>query len=523
MAVNATQVQNLYLAYFGRPAEQAGLTYWTSQADATVDQISAAFAQQPEYTAAFSGLTRSQVVNQLYTNLFGRAAASNELNYWVGSTDVTVDKLALALTNGATGTDRLLLDSKIQYATSVTATEGSSATADAVKTEFTTGATVTVGSNTYTLAQYTTAPANGPAVGTAAQFYSLAATQLTNDFVFSIAGNTFANANGTAVVAANGAEFSNGAATGTITLSQASNTTAVAIADGQTALTGITLTGTSGTAASSTSTPATPAATVLNVSELGATDQITTLTLNISNAATAPSSTTVGVSDLTALTTVNAAGSSSALTIDATGVAGTLTSLTAGSGNDSLTVAAAAKGLTINAGAGDDVITLTTVTTGANATVNHVASITLGAGNDTLNVNSLTNLVGTFTLGTQSGLSDANAAIANDLIKVTDFGSGDKVVLNATGSTVGAYTALSATAAQNATAAATLVDAANIAAAGTTHASGTAAASTSFVFNGNTYILNDAATGAGALGAGDGLIELTGFTGQLTSANFAHA
>ena len=45
MAVTTTQVQQLYLAYFGRPAEQAGLTYWTSQANANVTDISAAFAQ----------------------------------------------------------------------------------------------------------------------------------------------------------------------------------------------------------------------------------------------------------------------------------------------------------------------------------------------------------------------------------------------------------------------------------------------------------------------------------------------
>ncbi len=509
MAVTATQVQNLYLAYFGRPAEQAGLTYWTSQADATVDQISAAFAQQPEYTAAFSGLTRSQVVNQLYTNLFGRAAASNELNYWVGSTDVTVDKLALALTNGATGTDRLLLDSKIQYATSVTATEGSSATADAVKTEFTTGASVTVGGKAYTFSEYTTAPANGTAVGTAAQFYSLAATQLTNDFVFSIAGKTFANANGTAVDGTAGAQFSNGTANGTITLNQASDTTAVAIADGQTALTGITLTGTSGTAASTTSTPATPAATVLNVSEVGTADQITTLTLNISDAATAASSTTVGVTGLTALTTINAAGSSSALTINATDVASTLTSLTAGSGKDVLTAVAGAKALTINAGAGDDNINLSTSTTGASATVNHVTSITLGAGNDTLKVTALNNVFGTINLGTQSGLSDSNAAISNGLVKVTDFGSGDKLDISG----LSTYTALTADQQKAVAAVATLADAANLAGTdvGATH-------TTSFVFGGNTYVMaND---GTDGLTAGDGLIELTGFSGQLTSANF---
>lgn len=519
MAVTATQVQNLYLAYFGRPAEQAGLTYWTSQANATVDQISASFAQQPEYTASFSGLTRAQTVNQLYVNLFGRSAASNELNYWVGSTDVTVDKLALALTNGATGTDRLLLDSKIQLATNVTANQGS--TVSAAQSNFN-GATVAVTAANGTtsnvnLAGYTTG--TNP-IGTAAQFYQLAATQLGNKFSFT-ADTAFHDANGSPVTSAT---FAAGTVNGNIALNGATGSLAITAADGQSALTGLTLAGTTGTAASTT-----PAATTLTLDEAGNTDTITSLTLNISNAATAASANNIviGANTLGALTTINAAGSSAALTIDATNVASTLTSLTGGSGNDTLTAVAATKALTINAGAGDDIINLSTVSTGANATVNHVTSITLGAGNDTLNVNSLSNLAGTFNLGTQSGLSDTNAAIANDLIKVTDFAAGDKLVL---ANALGVTTVL--TAAQNQTIAgsATLADAAN-SVAGIIGGGHTAAASAAFVYNGNTYVFTDAgntaasgsASNAGTLTVGDGLIELTGYTGQLTSANFVHA
>ncbi len=513
MAVTATQVQNLYLAYFGRPAEQAGLTYWTSQANATVDQISASFAQQPEYTASFSGLTRAQTVNQLYLNLFGRSAASNELNYWVGSTDVTVDKLALALTNGATGTDRLLLDSKVQLASNITANQGASVTAS--QTAFNNYAngttTVSLNGSTYTLAAFTNATTG---VGTAGQFYQLAATQLNNKFSFT-ADTAFHDANG-AAVAGTGAVFSAGTVNGNIALNGATGSLAITAADSQSALTGLTLAGTTGTAASTTA-----AATTLTLDEAGSTDTITSLTLNISNAATAASANNIviGANTLGALTTINAAGSSAALTIDATNVASTLTSLTAGSGNDVLTAVAGSKALTINAGAGDDTITLSTVTTGASATVNHVTSVTLGAGNDTLNVSSLTNLVGTFNLGTQSGLSDANAAITNDLIKVTDFAAGDKIVL---GTNVGTIQALTTAQAQTVSAAATLADAANAAAQalGTSH---TTAVSTSFVFGGNTYILNDGATGAGSLTVNDGLIELTGYTGGLTATNFTHA
>ncbi|KTT41143.1 hypothetical protein SB5_03975 [Pseudomonas oryzihabitans] len=513
MAVTATQVQNLYLAYFGRPAEQAGLSYWTSQTSATVDQISASFAQQSEYTATYGSLTRAQTINQLYINLFNRSAASNELNYWLNSTDVTVDKLALALTNGATGSDRLTLDSKIQFASTATTDIGSSVDAvKAVVTNINNGTTtVAYNGGTYTLSQFTSG--TNP-IGSVGQFYQLANTNLSNQFTFT-ADTAFHNGNGTAV-ASTGAVFAANTVTGNVALSGATGSLTIAAADNQSALTGLTLTGTTGTAANTTA-----AATTLTLDEVGSVDAITTLTLNISNAATAASANNIviGANTLGALTTINASGSSAALTIDATNVASTLTSLTGGSGNDSLTVAAAAKALTVNAGAGDDTITLSTVTTNANATVNHVTSVTLGSGNDTLNVSSLTNLVGTFNLSTQSGLSDANAAVANDLIKITDFASGDKIVL---GTNVGAIQALTTAQAQTVAASATLADAANAAAQalGSSH---TAAVSTTFVFNGNTYIFNDGATGAGSLTANDGLIELTGYTGTLTSANFTHA
>lgn len=516
MAVTATQVQNLYLAYFGRPAEKAGLAYWTAQANATVDQISASFAQQPEYTASFGSLTRAQVVNQLYVNLFGRSAASNELNYWINSTDVTVDKLALALTNGATGTDRVLLDSKIQYATSITAASSATATGSTVKGSFTdSAATVTVNNAPLTLAQYTGTAANSTAVGTAAQFYTLAASQLANKSVFAINGSAVQDGNlGTAASVV----FPDGTTSASIALNAATGTSTLTLGDAST-VTGLTLAGTSGSATAN----GTPAATVINVTETGTTtDVLASLTLNVSGAATAASSTTVAITGTDALTTINASGSTAGLTIDASGLT-SVTSLTGGSGNDTLTISSGSKAVTLNAGAGDDIVNLNGVA-GTSATVNHVASLTLGAGNDTLNVTALSNLFGTFTLGTQSGLADANAAIANDLIKVTDFAAGDKLSIagalsgaNAGGSFV-AQTAAQQTAVS---AAATLADAANLAAnnvAGATPASH----STAFQYNGNTYVFVDHAAAAN-IGAGDGLIELTGFTGALTSTNFATA
>lgn len=556
MAVTTTQVQQLYLAYFGRPAEQAGLTYWTSQANANLTDVSAAFAQQQEYTTVYGGLTRSQTIETLYQNLFNRSAAGNELNYWLNSTDVSISNLALALTNGATGTDRLVLDTKAQYAATVTANAGTAAAASAV-------------ANTYQAAATTATTVNGTSYANLAAY--LAANPSNNAAAFYSVANTAAKAAvSPTLVDATGTLNANfqGLTAGTVNLSSLSGAQTVTLPTNGSLVTDLTFKGTVDGAASI----------VLN--EQAATDIVTALHLNVSsNAATATDGVlTVAAAQASALTSVDGASSSAGLVVEGALASGTgagavaaaalqsdvLTSITTGSGADTIlanTSANKAVTLTIDAGAGNDVITSTvvkgalvlnggagndviTVTTSgqAAATVNagagndvvnlsatatsgitaaHVTSITLGDGNDTLNVTSLANLNGTFTTGSATQITAANTAIAEDLVKVTDFsGSQDKMVV-----TVGSASLVTLDNTQLGTVqgAATLAEAVASAAniiAGTTPA----AHSTSFVYGGNTYVFVDAGSGnLGTVGNGDGLIELTGYTGGLTAANFATA
>lgn len=551
MAVTATQVQNLYLAYFGRPAEPAGLSYWTAQADATVDQISAAFAQQPEYTNTYGGLTRSQTINQLYQNLFGRAAASDELTYWQNSTDITVDRLALALTNGATGTDRLLLDSKIQYVSALTTTAPAATSAADVTAAYTNAATPVVinGTSYASLAAYEAAVTSA----NPATYYAAAAVVQNATFKPVFVATTATAANGETKIAAGSAVNFVENTAGTITLKGAdAGSIAVTGAD----LTALTLTGTvAGNAAIGVSTDATTNAIANLTVSLASTsttaaDQVATLTLGtLTDLTTVDGSASsvglnigatgagnaVSLANLTSLTTGSGAdtlfvdtGSNSgsttaaALTINTGAGADKITStvndgaltINAGDGADTITATTAGKAaLTINAGAGNDIVDLTATAT-ASVTAAHVASITLGAGNDTLNVLSLANLNGTFTTGNATEIAAANTAISQDLVKVTDFsGTQDKMVLTTGNAT---FVALDNTQLGTVQGAATLAEAVAAAASAIT-----ATHSTSFAFGGNTYVfVNDATAG---VSSGDGLIELTGFTGTLSSANFATA
>ena len=552
MAVTTTQTQQLYLAYFGRPAEQAGLTYWTSQANATVSQVSAAFAQSPEYTSVYGSLSRAQTIDTLYQNLFGRTAANNELNYWLNSTDVSVSNLALALVNGATGTDRLLLDSKAQYAASVTATAGTSASAQAVAQTFKgAGTQVVIGTTTYaSLAAYKTAVG---ANASEATYYTAAAAAQAAQLSPVYSSNTLGNGQ-TAYGTNISGNFGN-LTTGTVSFVNA------AASDSTLTLTGTDATSVTlqGTFAASTAADAAGRADV-SLTAAAATTQFTTLNLNLSSAGTTDATKAIGVdiSGLTELTSVNASSSSANLVIGGT-TAATLSTITGGSGNDSITVTPTATNavaltvdggagndtitatggnnatLTLNGGAGNDTLAVTTTATGTlgnvivnggagndtvnltavgvtAATGNHNVLITLGDGNDVVNVASLSNLNGTFTTGNATANAAANAAIQADLVKITDFnGTADKlnVTSNAAANT---FSALDNGQQGQVTAAASLAEALTVVAGFTNNF-------TSFVYGGNTYVYIDAGT-AGTVDNNDGLIELTGYTGGLTNANF---
>lgn len=569
MAVTTTQVQQLYLAYFGRPAEQAGLTYWTAQANANVTDISAAFAQSAEYTGVYGSLTRAQTVDTLYQNLFGRSAASNELNYWVNSTDVSVSNLALALVNGATGTDRLLLDTKAQYAATITANAGSAGTQASVSSTYT-GTTVG-GSN---LSTYLTTPGN-----TASGFYAAANTVAKASVSPVFVATTATPATGEKAIsatAANNAVNFSGLANGSITLKAVDIDASIALSGAN---------ATSATLQGST-VAATNANTVdLTLSADAATTQFTTLNVALSTAGTTDATNVVGlgIAGLTELTTINAASSSAGLNIGASGAAissAVLTSVTTGSGADTLfvnsgttangvtaaaltidtgagndkitsvvndgavtinagagvdTITATATGkaaLTINAGAGNDIVSIGSTATGSTiATAAHNVTITLGDGNDTLTVVNAAATTGAnptpaVTFSTVQGynavsstssaadVTAANNALKAGLVTVTDFSTtadtlalGSLTTATLTNAQIGSVSS-SATLAQAVQTVAGFLNGAKAAA---------------FQFGSDTYVYVDNGTAA-TVDNGDGLIQLSGVTAtQLTAANFTHA
>ncbi|MCX5953138.1 MAG: DUF4214 domain-containing protein [Cyanobacteria bacterium] len=126
----AAQVQALYLAYFGRPADPEGLAYWTTaNASSTQAQVADAFAASPEYIATIAGKTTSQIVADYYQRLFNRVPEAAGLTYWVNQINtgaLTTQSVGLALvtsalSQGNTTADGIAVSSKITGADQFTA------------------------------------------------------------------------------------------------------------------------------------------------------------------------------------------------------------------------------------------------------------------------------------------------------------------------------------------------------------------------------------------------------------------
>ena len=98
--LTATQLQQQYIAYFGRPGDPAGIKYWLSSSSGVssarefADKI---YAQDEYKTSTVGTKSTEEQVNQIYLNLFGRSADASGLIYWTNE----IEKGALSLSNVA--------------------------------------------------------------------------------------------------------------------------------------------------------------------------------------------------------------------------------------------------------------------------------------------------------------------------------------------------------------------------------------------------------------------------------------
>ncbi len=101
------EVQQLYVAYFGRPADPSGLNFWVNMLQNNpngYEMISNAFSSSQEYQMMYGGQSNREVVLDIYQNLFGRAGEQGGVDFWTArldAGDITVGNAVIFMSQAA--------------------------------------------------------------------------------------------------------------------------------------------------------------------------------------------------------------------------------------------------------------------------------------------------------------------------------------------------------------------------------------------------------------------------------------
>ncbi|MEL7159032.1 MAG: DUF4214 domain-containing protein, partial [Actinomycetota bacterium] len=91
------QISRLYQAYFLRPPDDDGFTYWqsTRAGGADLGAISQEFAGSSEFVAAYGNLANPAFVDLVYQNVLGRSPDAAGRAHWIGQLDAGVSRGAV--------------------------------------------------------------------------------------------------------------------------------------------------------------------------------------------------------------------------------------------------------------------------------------------------------------------------------------------------------------------------------------------------------------------------------------------
>jgi len=139
MALTESQIQEVYVAYFGRPAAVEGRSYWSSSAAgvSSTAEFAGIIHAQSEFQDAYGSKKTATQINQIYQNLFSRDADAAGLEYWTGQigngtlklAEIAVHLIYAAKNNAGGDADKAALENKVAAATAFTTDVAADATA----------------------------------------------------------------------------------------------------------------------------------------------------------------------------------------------------------------------------------------------------------------------------------------------------------------------------------------------------------------------------------------------------------
>jgi hypothetical protein len=118
-------VQEAYIAYYGRPADPSGLTYWADRVDSEggIDALIGEFGTSTEATTRFGALSINDAVDAIYEQIFNRVPDASGKAFYVDKLlrgEFTLVTIAQNIWDGASGADATITANKLTAAQSFT-------------------------------------------------------------------------------------------------------------------------------------------------------------------------------------------------------------------------------------------------------------------------------------------------------------------------------------------------------------------------------------------------------------------
>lgn len=110
--------QQMYVAYYGRPGDSAGIEYWAGRFEDSdnLDEVLSAFGDSKEYTDNYGTLSKEALVNGLFLQMFNRSSDDHGLDFYtkrLQSGEATRASIAKQIADGAGFFDKETFDNKV--------------------------------------------------------------------------------------------------------------------------------------------------------------------------------------------------------------------------------------------------------------------------------------------------------------------------------------------------------------------------------------------------------------------------
>lgn len=117
--------QQMFVAYYGRPGDPGGLAFWADKFDTTSDLTLALtqFGNSSEFTDNFGALSPSDLISNLYQQMYGHPPDSGGLDFYLNRLDTgaaTLASIAKQIADGSQNSDLDTLNNRIEVANTFT-------------------------------------------------------------------------------------------------------------------------------------------------------------------------------------------------------------------------------------------------------------------------------------------------------------------------------------------------------------------------------------------------------------------